>query len=821
MHESFFQEESFNFAPTVQNLSLLASNSNKVNLNLFETTVSDDGALSGFITLFIKRKIKRGSLVLHFSSSEEAKLPKLNRSQSICPELDTIFKNNDILNKQIKAKGKSRQSWRPSGALSKSKSRITPVSALGFIGWGRGASRINAKSLAKIQKESKNGPSRKASIRIRPVVVSKKDVEAMLQNADDLVETPARKVDFEDEKKEGKGDENRFNILSPAEQAAGSGKAAKSYPVKEILSSYSIKVSSPRIGDSKNDSNALVFVARDQNQNSTKNQNDEESGNNGQPGSPIKAKNQSTTKRLMSGLARFLRVPSQQQALRKRGLSKSFKKKESFKLRSSSKLIYTREIKLFTFPDDYQGDSLSLVLPFRIELSKQLPCSHDYYFSITKKLFESSSSLRSLKEIESLKKKMKIKETSLVSLSSPANQNKNQEFVKVISSLKVFYIQANELKDCSKEEDHEKRLEAYQSTPGYIDSQRTTLKVIRDWTGVNKDCLKKKKIEVEHKKFCFKVEKRFISVQLSIRKLISGSQDRNLNFVFAFQRSLLRHYKYLDLVVKTTLLINKDGFDDKYDNSGFDFLKPCQAERGDSSSLIPNKLKIGKFQAGLKVPSHSKIKGKLNHLQSVINKKARTGSRSSSVIEEKSAESQEGVFEEESSTGCCSKTECQHFLERVTMVASFELSKKLPKVKLDDSEMMEFIKKICLKGVKRKLETINLSNKQIRHHICFYVSKKELKFDRQLFSEEIYFYKSEEVKKKMSPQLESRMLKALDSKVNKYDSAIMLPHTRLSLSDLEVGRVTRKKQPEESKAPNPEGSKQRKPAMMQATMLLR
>lgn len=113
---SFFNDQSFNFAESDVEESNQRQKKNKINLNIFRTSVKSNDTIEGFVHLFVHNSLKKGSLILLIQSEERARLPYLETDQTINDEI--ILLKNLIDNKRTHFKTEtsniSKESWKPS-----------------------------------------------------------------------------------------------------------------------------------------------------------------------------------------------------------------------------------------------------------------------------------------------------------------------------------------------------------------------------------------------------------------------------------------------------------------------------------------------------------------------------------------------------------------------------------------------------------------------------------------------------------------------------------------------------------------------------------
>lgn len=122
----------------------------------------------------------------------------------------------------------------------------------------------------------------------------------------------------------------------------------------------------------------------------------------------------------------------------------------------------------------------------------------------------------------------------------------------------------------------------------------------------------------------------------------------------------------------------------------------------------------------------------------------------------------------------------KRILERVSLVRSFQID---PKIAENSSEnFIEVVKKIDLGSIRRKLETINSVFNKITHQLCFYASTDIYNFDKEIATQEIYFFPSNsKFDLDISNESKSRYFNKLNKKAGEYENMIMLPHANLDL----------------------------------------
>lgn len=86
---SFFDDEDFNFANSEHGTTTVHSK-NQISLNLFNKYPTQDGELTGFITILVAKKLRKGLITLVIETSEKLRLPVINQSKTIEEEIQHI-----------------------------------------------------------------------------------------------------------------------------------------------------------------------------------------------------------------------------------------------------------------------------------------------------------------------------------------------------------------------------------------------------------------------------------------------------------------------------------------------------------------------------------------------------------------------------------------------------------------------------------------------------------------------------------------------------------------------------------------------------------
>jgi hypothetical protein len=410
--------------------------------------------------------------------------------------------------------------------------------------------------------------------------------------------------------------------------------------------------------------------------------------------------------------------------------------------------LYCREVKLFTFLKEIKPPQMYLVMPLRITLKKEVPLSYSSFFSFSKPKSHIQEELN--RQCRTLNLKNRLKERLKVQFMEDMQDDTNEEvktknmdfstlwktkiarkkeYLKVINKLWVVYAPTSVYNKVKENPLPLTRLFLYKNHPSccaymkqfQIIKNYSTLKY-RPFSSQQKILLYKS-VKPVYCGLCKKEGKKFGQVWVSIDKEFISNFDDCFNFVFKFQKSILKKYRCLDILVKARL--------DKPRQPSATLSEVGEAEKTPKNrnlELENSRQKVKKISEG-------------NFLERVLY----THSYSLDKYLPKNVTNLDEV--------------------------EYEIVRKIDLIDISRTNLV----------------TIDLGVNKLKYYLCFFLSKERYSFDEMFIEKEIKFYqfkKNYEMKTKLD---NIKAIRSLEKKINLEQIPSNFPVIGLPFGEVELG----------------------------------
>ena len=544
---------------------------NSLGLNLTTRDVLEDSVVSGFVTLFIKNDIQQGVIVLIFETIEKLKIPKIGKNVAIDKEMmDCVARMHESVSK------KPRASKRGQGRFSK---------FFGRFKLGKRATRnsIAPRMRSRFMKfdwrprEVKNG--RKSQIskynQVVPQQSSNRRREGPLKGAKGEDPKPIIKNGFQRQE-----DRNaKFGGLGEGavtDRGIGGPTGGTTSREKDFLRPYGDLESKPTYSKSGS-SNVLFTLPEPTQRESPAISNHKFSGLVSNPSqrsnnlSPPKI-SQIAENYTPRALHTITESPCSNRERIPPPKPKKRPKRSNYESITIERKVKSKKVTLFTFAREHKNkDPLTLVLPFQIDLNSQIPCSHEYNFTLQEK-----PRARLGHNINQIKEKMHINDTERPLQKSPdpstATTRRIKDYIKVETTVRAVYVPYTEYKDYLKKV-RSKSISS-QELSDFLPNEEerlvesdncledeATIRVYKNFhkmEGIKpKGNLLRRSMKVGStgiQRCCQLITQNLkVDLELCIQRPRINYEDGHFNIVFRFGRQLLCRYRRLDILLKSRL----------------------------------------------------------------------------------------------------------------------------------------------------------------------------------------------------------------------------------------------------------------------------